>query len=139
MHSLHRQEAFALATIIHAPMECPGPAWTHVEPFPAPILPLPQVLAERASDLGVREAGQAVWGLARTKNADKATLDAVVRAVKGKLASAEAGVDVAGLAWGLGYAGYKADADAARVRGGLMACGSYVLSWLLCLWPEVSC
>lgn len=73
-----------------------------------------KVLAERAGDLGVREAGQAVWGLARMRRADKAALDAVVRAVKGKLASADNGVDVAGLAWGLAHIGYKADADATR-------------------------
>lgn len=67
-----------------------------------------QALAGKAGELTGREAAQAIWGLARLRRADKATLDALVKAAKGKL---DSGVDAAGMAWALGFIGYKADAD----------------------------
>lgn len=46
---------------------------------------------------------QAVWALARLRRTDKPTLDALVKATKGKLGALESPVDAAALAWSLGF------------------------------------
>mmetsp|Transcript_7149 Transcript_7149/g.12323 ORF Transcript_7149/g.12323 Transcript_7149/m.12323 type:complete len:533 (+) Transcript_7149:71-1669(+) len=79
-----------------------------------------KALTEKASELGGREVAQAVWGLAKLKRADKATLDALVKAAKGKL---DSGVDAAGLAWALGYLGYKPDAETAKGLSAALTAG----------------
>jgi hypothetical protein len=43
---------------------------------------LSQALSSKAGELGGREAVQAIWGLARSRTADKAALDALVGAAK---------------------------------------------------------
>lgn len=70
-----------------------------------------KVLTDKAGELSGREASQAVWGLARLRRAEKAAYDALVKSAKGKL---DSGVDAAGLAWALGFIGYKPDADAVK-------------------------
>eukprot|EP00798_Chlamydomonas_sp_ICE-L_P021340 gene21340-28275_t len=64
-----------------------------------------KALADKASELSPREAVQAVWGLAKLRKSDKATLDPLIKAASSKMGSAESGVDAAALAWSIGYLG----------------------------------
>ena len=49
----------------------------------------------------LRSASQAIWALAKLRRTDKPTLDALVKAAKGK--AGESPVDAAALAWSLGF------------------------------------
>ena len=46
---------------------------------------------------------QAIWALAKLRLTDKPTLDALVKATKGKTGALESPIDAAALAWSLGF------------------------------------
>ena len=46
---------------------------------------------------------QAIWALAKLRRTDKPTLDALVKATKGKTGALESPIDAAALAWSLGF------------------------------------
>ncbi|GFH16104.1 uncharacterized protein HaLaN_12463, partial [Haematococcus lacustris] len=77
-------------------------------------------LAAKAAELSGREVAQVVWAMARLRRADKATLDTIVRSAKGKVDNV---VDAAGLAWGLGFLGYK-DAATGQALGSVLKAGA---------------
>eukprot|EP00955_Chlamydomonas_euryale_P072334 361367-Chlamydomonas_euryale.AAC.2 len=87
-----------------------------------------KALTEKAGELSGRDAAQAVWALAKLRRTDKATLDALVRAAKGRMNGLESVVDAAALAWSLGYLNYKADAGTVSALAGALKAGAASLT-----------
>ncbi|KAG1655038.1 hypothetical protein FOA52_008789 [Chlamydomonas sp. UWO 241] len=85
-------------------------------------------LVAKAGELSGREAVQAVWALAKMRRTDKPALDALVKAAKAKLGSIESPIDVAALAWSLGFLSYKLDSSTASALSGTLAKGASELS-----------
>lgn len=61
-----------------------------------------------------------MWALARLRRTDKPTLDALVKATKGKLGALESPVDAAALAWSLGFLSECWQGEVGKVGGRAM-------------------